>query len=119
MAERPALDVLSGQPDRNAVGQHSGKRQFFCAGPVDGSLIGVGKHRLAALATAFELLGEREAFRVCLQRVVDFYEPFERNPGLRLPGDARWHRLRNGRHEILFRLERLEDPFERGPVSSS
>ena len=46
VAERAALDVLAGQPDRHAVGEDAGKRQLLGRRPVDRPLGRVGERGL-------------------------------------------------------------------------
>ena len=41
MAERAALHVLAGQPDRDAVGQDAREREFLGGGPVDRALVAI------------------------------------------------------------------------------
>src|SRR5262245_7806154 len=90
MAERATLDVLAGQPDRNAVSKDRRKRQFFGGGPIHGPFGGIVQHRLAALAASLKLLVEREAVRRFLEPRVDLAQHFYRNSGLCFCGSARW-----------------------------
>ena len=83
LAERAALDVLTGQPDRHAVGEDGGEGEFLGSGPVDRSLGRVVQHRLAPLASALELLVKRESSGCRLQGLVDLSQPLERDSGFR------------------------------------
>ena len=116
LAERAALDVFSGQPDRDAVGQDAGKGELLGRGPVDRSLGRVVQHRLAALAGAFQLLVEHESSRRRLQSFVDLPQPLERDGGLCARRGARRGGLRHRRLEILLGLQRRERLLEHGVV---
>ena len=105
LAERSALDVLARQSDRNAIGEDAGKGKVLGGRPVDGPLVRIVEHRLAALPGALQFLVEDEPGRRCLQPFIDLPQALEWNRGLRPRSGARrcwfWHR----RLEILFRLQ--------------
>ena len=80
MAERAPLGVLAGKADRNALGQQSGEGQRLRVSPVDAGV--------QATATpgqlAVQLLEELEIFRPGVDPLVEAYEPFGRDVGVRL-----------------------------------
>ena len=84
VAEGAALDVLAGQPDRDAVGEDAW--QSASSSAVAQSIVrsvGLSSTRLAPLAAALELPVKREALGRRQQRVVDRAQPLERHAGLR------------------------------------
>src|SRR4029453_10417451 len=56
MAESPALDVLTREPDGGAVFEDRGERQIFSGGPVDRPSRRIVQHRPALLAGTLQLL---------------------------------------------------------------
>jgi hypothetical protein len=113
VAERAALDVLAGQPDRRAVLEHGRERQFLGGGPVDRP-IGRRVERLApALARPFELAVDGEAIRHDEQRVVQRAQPFERDGGPRLGRGTRRRHFGRRLDEVLLGIERVVGRLQR------
>ena len=114
MTEGAALDIFTGEPDRDAVGENRGHRQLFGSGPVDAALRRIGEDRLAPFAPAFELAVHDKAFGHLQQVGVQFVEPGEGQGGLRVGGGTtgrhRGHRL----DVILLGLDGGIGLFERG-----
>ena len=112
VAEGPALDVLAGHPDADAVGQDRRHRELFGRRPLDRPRVGLREHLRALLARPFELLVDRKTGRRGEERRIERGQPLERDCRVRLRGGpGRW-RFRLRLDEVFLRLQLVQRPLQ-------